>query len=131
MTTTTNERENRVEKAIIAKVREMLHGLLDNDTYSGHILCMEEERIEQAILDVEDVLLDAMAGKESRVESAAPDLLAAFKAAVDRMEAVAAGIPIDRRHKRVSPATHVRHMAGHLAEHAKIARAAIAKAEAR
>jgi hypothetical protein len=62
---------------------------------------------------------------------AAPKLLKAFEAAVERMEAVAAGIPIQNRHKRVSPATHVSHMASHLAQHAKIARAAIANATGR
>ena len=57
------------------------------------------------------------------------ELLAALKAAVERMEAVAEGIIISKRHNGVSPETHVYHMAGHLAQHAKLARAAIAKAE--
>jgi len=61
-------------------------------------------------------------------ETAAPALLAALEAAVKRMEAVAESIPVHRRAKGVSQATHVAHMAGHLAQHAKIARAAIAKA---
>ena len=59
------------------------------------------------------------------------EVLAAFKSAVERMEAVADGILIARRNKGVSPKTHVTHMAGHLAQHAKIARAAIALAEGR
>lgn len=48
---------------------------------------------------------------------------AAFLAAIERMEAVAEGIPIHKRNRGVSPATHVRHMAGHLEQHAKKARA--------
>lgn len=56
------------------------------------------------------------------------DLLKALEAAIERMEAVSAGIPINKRHKGVSPQTHVLHMAGHLAQHAKIARKALAKA---
>ena len=63
--------------------------------------------------------------------AAAPEMLAALTAAVERMEAVAEGIIIEKRHKGVSPALHVRHMAGHLAQHAKLARAAIARAEGR
>jgi hypothetical protein len=55
-------------------------------------------------------------------------LLEALKAAIERMEAVAEGIPVENRAEGVSQATHVRHMAGHLAQHAKIARAAIRKA---
>jgi len=64
----------------------------------------------------------------ARIMAAAPELLAALVAAAERMEAVAEGIPIHKRHHRVSAATHVAHMAGHLAQHAKLARAAIAKA---
>ena len=56
------------------------------------------------------------------------DILKAFEAAVERMEAVADGILIEKRHRGVSPETHVRHMAGHLEQHAKFARAAIEKA---
>ena len=58
-----------------------------------------------------------------------PAMLEAFDAAVGRMEAVAEGIPVENRSRGISQATHVRHMAGHLAQHAKIARAAIAAAE--
>ena len=63
--------------------------------------------------------------------AAAPELLEALKHAVECMESVADGIIIEKRYKGVSPATHVRHMAGHLAQHAKIVKAAIAKAEGR
>jgi hypothetical protein len=65
----------------------------------------------------------------ARLIAAAPDLLAALEDAAERMEIVARCINIDQRHKGVSPATHVRHTAAHLAAHAKFARAAIAKAE--
>ena len=47
------------------------------------------------------------------------------------MEAVAEGILIEKRHKGVSPETHVSHMASHLAQHAKIARAALEKANSK
>lgn len=53
----------------------------------------------------------------------------ALEAAVDRMEAVSRGIPVENRAEGVSQATHVRHMAGHLAQHAKIARAALKETE--
>jgi hypothetical protein len=59
------------------------------------------------------------------------ELLEALKAATERMEAVASRITVENRAHGISQATHVRHMAGHLAEHAKIARAAIDKAEGR
>jgi hypothetical protein len=52
-------------------------------------------------------------------------LRAALEAAVERMEAVSVGIPVENRHEGVSQATHVRHMAGHLAQHAKLARTAL------
>ena len=52
-------------------------------------------------------------------------LRAALEAAIERMEAVADGIPVNNRANGVSQATHVAHMAGHLAQHAKIARAAL------
>lgn len=68
---------------------------------------------------------------KAKTIAAAPELLKAFKAAVERMEAVADRIPVQNRHKGVSQRAHVQHMAGHLEQHAKIARAAIAKAEGR
>lgn len=52
-------------------------------------------------------------------------LVDALKAAVNRMEAVASGIPVENRSPKVSQRAHVAHMAGHLAQHAKIARAAL------
>ena len=70
-------------------------------------------------------------GRQCKVEETilpSPELLVAFQAAVKRMEAVATGILVEKRHKGVSQRTHVAHMASHLAQHAKIARAAIAKA---
>ena len=54
-------------------------------------------------------------------------LVAAFTAAVERMEAVAAGIHVEKRAEGISQAMHVRHMAGHLEQHAKIARSALAE----
>ena len=57
------------------------------------------------------------------------ELRRAFKASVERMEAVAKRIPVHNRAKGISQASHVLHMAAHLEQHAKIARAAIAKAE--
>ncbi len=55
-------------------------------------------------------------------------LLAALEAITERAEYVADGITVDKRNKDVSMATHIAHMAGHLAQHAKRARAAIARA---
>lgn len=52
-------------------------------------------------------------------------LLEAMEAAVERMESVADGILIEKRSRRVRPDVHVRHMAGHLEQHAKIARDAL------
>ena len=57
-------------------------------------------------------------------------LVEACEAALGRMEAVASGILVEKRAKGVSQAAHVRHMAGHLEQHAKIFRAAITKATA-
>ena len=71
---------------------------------------------------------ESEAEANARLIASAPDLLAALKAAAERMEAVAEGIPVHNRSKGVSQAAHVLHMAGHLAQHAKLARAAIAKA---
>lgn len=64
-----------------------------------------------------------------RDHNAAPGLAEALEKAVERMEAVAEGIPVHNRAKGVSQAAHVAHMAGHLAQHAKKARAALAAAE--
>ena len=61
----------------------------------------------------------------ARLIAAAPALAEALRNAVDRMEAVAEGIVVEKRHKGISQATHVRHMARHLAQHAKIARKAL------
>jgi hypothetical protein len=57
-------------------------------------------------------------------------LVDALRAAVERMEYVAEHIPVSNRHEGVSGAMHVLHMAGHLAQHAKAARAALEKARA-
>ncbi|GAG08834.1 unnamed protein product, partial [marine sediment metagenome] len=64
----------------------------------------------------------------ARLIAAAPALAEALEKAVERMEAVAEGIPVHNRAKGVSQAAHVAHMAGHLAQHAKKARAALAAA---
>lgn len=60
-----------------------------------------------------------------RLKSVNDALVAALEAAIERMESVADSIPVSNRAKGVSQATHVLHMAGHLAQHAKIARAAL------
>lgn len=57
------------------------------------------------------------------------EVLKAFAAAVECMERVAEHIPIEKRSRGVSPEMHVRHAAGHLFQHAKIARAALEKAQ--
>ena len=53
----------------------------------------------------------------------------ALRAAVERMEHVSELLPVEKRHKGVSQRAHVQHLAGHLYQHAKIARAALLKAE--
>lgn len=57
------------------------------------------------------------------------ELLAALEAITERAEDVSQKIPVENRSEGVSQASHVRHMASHLAQHAKIARAAIEKAK--
>lgn len=66
----------------------------------------------------------------ARALRAVPGIVEAFNAAINRMEAVADGIPVHKRARGVSQATHVAHMASHLAQHAKIARAALAAMDA-
>ena len=61
-------------------------------------------------------------------ETGLVNLLAAMEAAVERMECVAEHIPVENRPHGVSQATHVRHLAGHLAVHARFAREALAAA---
>ena len=51
----------------------------------------------------------------------------ALERAVVRMEAVSEGILVEKRAKGISQARHVRHMAGHLAQHALIARRALSE----
>lgn len=57
------------------------------------------------------------------------ELLAALEAITERAEAVSEGIHVEKRSEGVSQARHVNHMANHLAQHAKIARAVITKLE--
>jgi hypothetical protein len=113
---------------------EVAAWLSGDEGYSPQALA---EALTQAAMELRDFdkwdkkalgLID-VAMSQLREEKAA--LLKAFKAAVERMEAVSEGIPVEKRSAGVSQATHVRHMAGHLAQHAKIARAAIARAEGR
>lgn len=56
-------------------------------------------------------------------------LLKALKAITERAEDVSDKIHVEKRSEGVSQASHVRHMANHLAQHAKIARAVIEKIE--
>jgi len=91
-------------------------------------------------------IADCLPGHEYRTEgstqanaaliAAAPEtkaqrdeLLAALKKAVERMEAISEHLPVEKRAVGVSQRGHVQHLAGHLFQHAKIARAAIARAE--
>ena len=69
-----------------------------------------------AYLSEEDSILQAAIASDA----IRTDLLAALQAAVERMEAVASRIPVHNRTSGVSQATHVAHMAGHLAQHAKV-----------
>lgn len=58
----------------------------------------------------------------SELASERQELLDMLTTLLDRAETVAEGIPVDKRHAGVSPATHVAHMASHLAQHCKPAR---------
>lgn len=126
---------NNPEHRTVAEREAARHGrqkiggidvLVDSGTYRGWI----DREYNTMLILCPFTLHDYMRAKTAL--AAAPDLLrerddlrAALEAAVERMEAVAEGIPVHKRHKGVSPATHVAHMAGHLAEHAKIARKAL------
>ena len=57
------------------------------------------------------------------------ELLAALEAITERAEDVSSRICVENRSEGVSQAAHVRHMASHLEQHAKIARATITKAK--
>lgn len=72
-----------------------------------------------------DAIRQALAQQVTKLEAENERLREALEAAINRMEAVADGIPVVNRASGVSQATHVAHMAGHLAQHAKIARAAL------
>jgi hypothetical protein len=64
-----------------------------------------------------------------RLHDNAPDLYECLRHCVERMETVAERIPVHNRAKGVSQRTHVAHMAGHLAQHAKKARALLQRIE--
>lgn len=66
---------------------------------------------------------------DARLIAAAPELLTALEAAYDTMKRVYEHLPVENRATGVSQATHVRHLASHLEQHAKKALAAIAKAK--
>ena len=68
-------------------------------------------------------LADLARGMDKRIA----ELEAALAALVERAEAVASGIPVHNRHEGVSQATHVAHMASHLAQHVKPAREVLAR----
>lgn len=55
------------------------------------------------------------------------ELTAALEAITERTEDVADKIHVEKRSEGVSQAQHVNHMANHLAQHAKIARTALAQ----
>lgn len=74
-----------------------------------------------------EILKDDKTGERTK-PPAYDDLVKALKAITERAEAVAESIPVENRARGVSQAAHVRHMAGHLAQHAKIAREALKKA---
>lgn len=66
--------------------------------------------------------------KDMFLLAAAPELLEALEAAAERMELVSELLPVHNRAKGVSQSRHVKHLAGHLFQHAKIASRAIATA---
>ena len=73
-------------------------------------------------------ITDNIEAERDCLEAVNAELVFAFQAAIERMEAVAERIPVKNRAPGVSQALHVAHMAGHLAAHAKIARTALSKA---
>jgi hypothetical protein len=91
--------------------------------------CAEQYRDINAALKAESEANAAMialaVNNHARLTEENARLRRALEAAVERMEAVSVGIPVENRHEGVSQATHVRHMAGHLAQHAKLARTAL------
>lgn len=80
----------------------------------------------QGCADTDDMTaLQKLATECVSLRARVAELEAALEAAIERMESVADRIPVVNRANGVSQATHVMHMAGHLAQHAKIARAAL------
>ncbi len=71
----------------------------------------------------------ATAAERDRLKAINADLLEALRNLAERAEDVSENIDPRKRYEGVTILQHVCHMAAHLAEHAKIARAAIAKAE--
>lgn len=85
-----------------------------------------DAKIEKAQAVVQEAETEA---KIYALEVKNAELLAALEAITERAEDVSEKIPVENRSEGVSQAAHVRHMASHLAQHAKIARAAIQKAK--
>lgn len=61
-------------------------------------------------------------GTQTPGEPTREELIEALREITERAEAVSQGIPVENRNLGVSQATHVSHMASHLAQHCKPAR---------
>ena len=69
------------------------------------------------------------AAERDRLKAQNAELVRILEAALERMEAVSERIGVEHRSEGVSQRAHVGHMAAHLGQHAKIARADLAKAK--
>ena len=90
-----------------------------------------KERGETAWLVVERLLKtqeEDPAAERDSLKAQNAELVRILEAALERMEAVSERIGVENRSEGVSQRAHVCHMAAHLAQHAKIARADLAKA---
>lgn len=69
------------------------------------------------------------AAERDRLKAQNAELVRILEAALERMDAVSERIGVEHRSEGVSQRAHVGHMAAHLGQHAKIARADLAKAK--
>ena len=76
-----------------------------------------------------DILDEINSAELAALRAENAELREALEAITERAEDVSDRIVVEKRNPGVSQASHVRHMASHLAQHAKKARAILAKRE--